>query len=312
MADQRAAHRVAGPDDVFGQARRDQVRMAAEVHVERRGDDVVGHQRHAVLAQQRRDPAQVRRAEQRVAGNFAETRRQRLPVNQPRSSAAIVVEIVQQSAAVAELLLQFQRVHVGKPQLRRRPAGAALHHRAQRRELRRHAGRRQEHVVFRALVKARELPPQRTARLRGIGAVAAAREKRLRLPGRNDQAGVLPEGLSASAPASVVTTPWMPSRATSARPRRSAVRTNSAHHRRRGAEGNGRQGWPPPSCRASCLHERMDHEPRIAAREPRHAPPAFFLVADHILPARQRHRHGVDGIRNRAAQFLRAPDRVLP
>ena len=102
-------------------------------------------------------------------------------------------QVVEQDPAVAELLLQLQRVHVRETQLGGGLAGRPLHDRLERGELGRHAGRGQKHIVFGAVIEPGELPPQGLADLQLVGRRHPPDQVRLSLPRGDDQPRMLPE-----------------------------------------------------------------------------------------------------------------------
>ena len=94
---------------------------------------------------------------------------------------------------MAELLLQFQGIDVGKAQLRRGLPGRPLHDGLERGELRGHAGRGQEHVVFGAVVEPGKLLPQGLAHGLVIGPRRTPGQHGFGLAGGNNQPRMLPE-----------------------------------------------------------------------------------------------------------------------
>ena len=152
---------------------------------------------------------------------------------------------MQQDPAVAELLLELQGIHVRKPQLRRGLAGSPLHDGLERGELGGHAGRGQEHVVFRAVVKPGELPAQGLADTASSSAIGA-RPARCASACRVETISPVccQNARKAGVPASLVTTPWMPRNATTlaCSP---LVRSMNAGAQPGGAERWKRQARPP-------------------------------------------------------------------
>ena len=153
------------------------------------------------------------------------------------------LQVVQQDSAVAELLLEFQGINVRKPQLRRGPAGIPLHDGLERGELGGHTGRGQENVVFRAVVKPGELPPQGPAH--GLGFGRSARDRPIGLR-RWRVETISPvccqKARKAVVPASLVTTPCMPRDASTLACSPLVRSMKPAHRRAARSDGNGRQG----------------------------------------------------------------------
>jgi hypothetical protein len=100
---------------------------------------------------------------------------------------------VEQNAAMAELLLKFECIDVGEAQLHGGAVGSARKDCLKRREVSGHAGGCQEDIVFGAVIEAGELSLQRPADGRVFTPGGAAGQVRFRLPGRDDDAGMLPE-----------------------------------------------------------------------------------------------------------------------
>ena len=83
------------------------------------------------------------------------------------------------------------------------------------------------------------------------------------------------------------------------------------------AQPGGAERWKRQAGLSACdlsgqfPHLRLDEKARVAAGERVDHFRLLFLVAHHILPARQRHRDGVPRSRDGLAKLLSLPDRLL-
>ena len=131
------------------------------------------------------------------------------------------------------------------------------------------------------------------------------------LAGGNDQPRVLPERAQGGRAGSLVTTPCTPRKASTLAGAPLLRSMNSAHSRAARSDGKWQARPPVADLPRQFLHLGVDEEARIAAGERVDHLGLLLLVADHVLPARQRHRHGMRRGWNRAPKLLALPDRVL-
>ncbi len=201
-----------------------------------------------MLAQNRAYLAHVGRAEQGIAGDFAEARRQRLPAQQgPRNSLSMVPEVMEQYPAVAEFLLELQCIHVRKPQLGRGLLGRPLHDSLERGKLRGHTGRRQKHIAFGAVVERRRAAGAGTGGRPGYRTPVPARRGAPRPAGwKRSVPYAARTRARRRAPASLVTTPMDAAKGQHFGPGAAAA-LDEIRALPRGAQRGKGQTWPPVS-----------------------------------------------------------------